>query len=537
MASDDVIEQREVEAQLERILVSPVFQPAKMLCDMLRFVVEETLAGRHSSIKGYTLATRVFGRTRDFDPSTDPIVRIHAGRLRRRLSEYYAGEGISDPIRIEVPKGANVPVFTRTTGVERGQSAGTAPSLASEVRGSRFDGPSVAVLPITGIGPSDEEGMLAEGINEELILALSRFEGLAVISRQSMLRYRDSIPTVEQVAHDLGVRYVISGSVRKIDDNLRVATQLSDCRDSSQIWAEVFNRDLSVESLFAIQDEITSKVVANVFDEYGVIPRQLIQENRGKRPHELSVYEAVLRFYQYNLTGNPEIHKEARAALEKCVEVDPEYALAWALLAEMYGDCHAQGFEGPDNPLELAHRYIHRALNYDPGCQQAQTTSSYIHFLLDEHATAIEAADRAIKLNPSSGYQVAVSAFWTGLSGELDRACEILDRVEKLIPFEPGWLRLVPLLRYLERGDHDRALREAHRFCTPYIAWDSLLRAATAALAGNSTIANIGHREFSEMFPEVAADPEPYIRGYVHADLHVATLLRGLEQAARLNGE
>lgn len=106
-----------------------------------------------------------------------------------------------------------------------------------------------------------------------------------------------------------------------------------------------------------------------------------------------------------------------------------------------------------------------------------------------------------------------------------------------LIPFTPGWIRLVPLLRCLDLEDYGRACREAALFTTPSIAWDPLLRAATAALAGKDKLAAVAHREFTEMFPEVAEDPEPYIRGFVHADRHVEKLLEGLEMAAELVGK
>ena len=534
VSGDYAIQKQEVEAQLERLLVSGVLQPSQMLCDMLRFVVEETLAGRQQTIKGYTLATRVFNRPDDFDSSTDPIVRIHAGRLRRRLSEYYAGDGADDPVIIEIPKGGYVPQFAWRT-----SDPGPPPDqrrMTGDAKepGSAFDGPSVAVLPFATIGGETDVRMLADGICDELTMALVRFEGLAVIASQSMLRYRNSIPTIEQVGKDLGVRYVVSGSVRQVDDAVRVAAQLGDCRDSSQIWADVFQRDLSVDGLFEIQNELTNRVVANISDEYGAIPRQLTEETRGKRPEELTVYEAALRFYQYNLHGNPEHQKEAREAIDLAIKVDPEYALGWALLAEMNVDAHNMGFEGPDEPLELAHRQIHHALGLDPCCQQAQSTSAYIHFVLGEYETAIETADRAIELNPNSPYQVAVSAFWIGLSGELDRACEILDTVEKLIPFTPGWMRLVPLLRALDQNDNDGAYREAAVFTTPSLAWDSLLRAATAALVGKTRVATAAYREFTELFPEEAKNPEPYIRGFVHADRHVERLLEGLSIAAEL---
>ena len=109
--------------------------------------------------------------------------------------------------------------------------------------------------------------------------------------------------------------------------------------------------------------------------------------------------------------------------------------------------------------------------------------------------------------------------------------------VEELIPFTPGWMRLLPLLHNLDLKDFDGAFREAMNFRTPSLAWDSLLRAATAALIGKASVATVAHREFIEMFPEVGENPEPYIRGFVHADRHVENLLEGLEKAEKLAGK
>jgi tetratricopeptide (TPR) repeat protein len=227
-------------------------------------------------------------------------------------------------------------------------------------------------------------------------------------------------------------------------------------------------------------------------------------------------------------------YRRALRALELAVEKDPRYALGWALLAEIHVDSQSHGFEGPDDAIEIAHRYVHKALHLDPCCQHAHSASAYIHFVLGEHEAAVEAADRAIELNPNSAYQVAVSAFWMGLSGELDRACKFLDQVEELLPYLPGWLHHVPLLWHLEREDFLNAHAEAMKYRTPQVAWDPLLRASTAALADKKTMASVAHREFTELFPKVAEDPESYIRSFMHNDEHVAILLRGLERASVL---
>jgi adenylate cyclase len=515
--------------QLERILDSPSFQTTGRLSDFLRFVVQETLAGREHQIKGYTVATRVFGRPDSFDANADPVVRIQAGRLRRRLGDYYSSDGVADPIRIELPKGTYVPVFTH---VEPG-SGSSRDSTAAQFR---FEGPSVAVLPFVYIGDVSDVGFLADGITEELVISLSRFQGLAVIGRQSTLRYKQSDATVEQVSRDLGVRFVVIGSVRKIGDRIRVAAQLSDAIDSSQRWADTLQKDLSTAGLFEIQDEITHHVVASIGDEYGAIPRQLTRETRGKRPHELSAYEASLQFYQYNAVTGREAHSRARRALERAIEVDPEYALAWAQLGELYLDAIAFGYDPPEDPIESARSCARRAIAIDSMCQQAHVTMAYIHFVGGELAAAVREAEKTIELNPNSSYLVGFSGFLIGLSGDLERGREIIENVEVFNPHQPGWLRLVALLCHLERGEHEEALHEARRFRTPRLAWDPLLRAATAGLAGKETVAASAYREYADLFPEVAADPVTYIRRFVRADDFVNVLLEGLANAKAMSG-
>jgi adenylate cyclase len=524
----------QVVEQLDRILASQSFRTTGRLSDFVRFVVQETLAGNQHQIKGYTVATRVFERPGSFDAKADPVVRIQAGRLRRRLAEYYSKEGATDPIRIQIPKGSYVPEFLRAD--EVGDLGRRSKAAAEGPAGSRFEGPSVAVLPFVYIGDVSDVSFLADGITEELVVSLSRFQGLAVIGRQSTLRYKQSDATVEQVSRDLGVRFVVTGSVRKIGDTIRVAAQLTDAVDSSQRWADTLQRDLTTAGLFEIQDEITHRVVASIGDEYGAIPRQLTRETRGKPPHELSAYEASLQFYQYNAVTGLEAHSRARRALERAVEVDPEYALAWAQLGELYLDSQSFGYDPPDNPIESARSCVRRAIALDPLCQQAHVTMAYIQFVCDELEEAVREAETAIELNPNSSYLVGFSAFLIGLSGNLERGREIIEDVERLNPHHPGWLRLVAMLCHLERREYDEALHEARKFRTPRLAWDPLVRAATAGLAGNETVAVSAYREYTELFPEVAGDPVRYIKWFVRPDEHVSALLEGLEKAKGMVG-
>jgi hypothetical protein len=176
--------------QLERMLSSSVFIAAPSLSQFLQFVVEETLAGKSSLIKAYTIAVRAWGRERDFDPQSDPIVRIQAGRLRRALKDYYASEGAGDPVRIEIPKGTYVPKFhVQDASRDWKQKPGIKPDEMTP------EGPSLAVLPFFNQSEDETQVQFVDGFGEELSVSLARFQDLSVSYRLFLM---SSVPGFNQ---------------------------------------------------------------------------------------------------------------------------------------------------------------------------------------------------------------------------------------------------------------------------------------------------------------------------------------------------
>jgi adenylate cyclase len=522
----------EIEEQLERILASRDFRSSESLKGFLSFVVQETVAGRGPQIKAYTVATRALGRPDSFDPTIDHIVSVQAGKLRRRLEHYFLTDGADDPIRIDLPTGTYTPVFSRvqqpTPSVEGAWNAHTTIADAE----THFERPSIAVLPFARIGDASETEFLAHGLTEGLIEGLTSFDGLAVVASQSTARYRDTTATTEEVSRVLGARFVLTGSVRMLESTIWVAARLIDARDSALLlWADTLQRNLSTDGLFAIEEEITRRVVACIGDEFGVVPQLMIRETRGKRPEELSAYEAVLQFYHEGTAG-PTDHKRALEGLQRAVENDPQYTVAWASLAELLCWIHGHAAEDSSDHLERALHCARRAVALDPMCQQARSAMAIVHFLNHDHEEAVREAEKAIELNPNSAYRVAVSGWYIGVSGDLDRGREIIERVESLNPHLPPWLTFISLLCHLRDGDYRQAWNDARRMGIPALAWDTLLRAATAALADEDRIAAVRYRELVDLFPEVAADPRAHIGVYVHNENLVDKLLEGLDKAS-----
>ena len=389
----------------------------------------------------------------------------------------------------------------------------------------------VAILPFTCVGDVSQVVHVADGINANLRVSLGRYENLPVIGMQSVHRYRDTTATVDEIAHDLGARFIVSGSVRRVGDTLRVAADLIDTSDSSRLWARALQRSYTVHGLLEIEDEITRQVLDGVARRLGTTLVAIRREPRGKPPRELSAYEASSLYNHYNAVHGQEAHHRACHALEKAIGDDPEYALARAQLGELFCDVHALGYDGPGDALERARDCAARAVELDNLCQHARLTLAYVRFLEGNHAEVLRQAKMAIALNPNVAHLVGFAGFLIAFSGDFETGCSVIDETEVLNPHQPGWMRMPAIVRSLDRGKYDVALEEAHRMRFAQLAWDPLLRSAAAAMADRTLEATSAYQELAELYPEVADNPEPYIRAYVHDDSHVGIILEGLEAA------
>jgi serine/threonine-protein kinase len=221
-----------VQKHLEKVLVSAEMCRSKKLCQFLRFTVEEVLRGHGSELKEYAIAVGVFRRSREFDPAADPIVRVQARRLRSKLERYYQNEGSGEPIRIEYPLGGYSPVFMRST-----PAAATALPAVSAVS-AREDGAGrrIAVLPFADVGPEDSQNF-CDGLTDELIHALSIWPGLQVVARASCFQFKGKSEDVRRIGESLGVCTLVSGTVRKEGQRLRVLAQLIDTGTGMHLWS------------------------------------------------------------------------------------------------------------------------------------------------------------------------------------------------------------------------------------------------------------------------------------------------------------
>jgi adenylate cyclase len=465
-----------IREQLARILASPEFQATDKMRDFLRFIVDEKLAGRSGRLKGYTVALAVFGRDENFDATNDPIVRIQAGRLRRALERYYLTAGTRDPIQIDIPKGKYVPHFAAMPSSAEKVLAGAVRTSAD--RPADGGVPSVAVLPFEDLAGDPDQVPLATGLAEELVTELTRFQDIVVMSCHSARQAPELPADAVGIGRSVGVRFVLAGTIRRDGEMAKVSARLVDTRNGEQIWAEAFTHPLEASRLIATQERIAGSVVAAIASEFGIIARRLSSESRKKAPNELRTYEAMLRYYDHQISPSPESAETCFATLRAASEREPGYGPLWSALATLYCQMYSFDVTGVDAPLELSLECARRGVFLEPGSQLGRLILAYASYLADDADSFREESHIALSLNPNSPYTVGAVGYLHILMGEVDRGLPLLDRSVSLNPCGPAWFHAGYVIDYLLQDDYDRALAVTRTY-HPFISfWDDVMIAA-----------------------------------------------------------
>jgi adenylate cyclase len=519
----------DIRQQLEKILASPEFQTSPMLCDFLRFVVEKTLSGCAQEIKGYTVATEVFGRKADFDAGKDTIVRIQGGRLRRALERYYLTIGGQDPIRIDIPKGAYVPTFHLVARAETGVDASTV--AQDEAVLSPPPGPSVAVLPLLNLTGDRKQEFFADGLAEEITNELARYQDLRVIAFQSTLRWRGAKFDAREVGRDLHIRFFLEGSIRKEATLIKITVRLVDTVNGMQVWGDQYQRQLKPDKLIALQEEIAQNVAGKIGSEYGIISWNLSKESQKKPPESLDTYEAFLRFYHHVNDLTPETYEEALRVLEQAVTREPKCGLAWSLLALLYFMNHNLQFSPLKTPLEKALVFAKKGASLDSQNQQVRATMAFVYFFLNERDSFLLEVERTMALNPKSPFLSGYMGWLLALYGEWDRGLVIMRKGMELNPHYPGWFRMAPYFYFYHQGMYMEALQEAQQFQMPQFFWDPLLRAAVLGQLEREREAAHAVAELLQLKPDFSTDGPFLIGCYVRFKDLADALIDGLRKA------
>jgi TolB-like protein/Tfp pilus assembly protein PilF len=295
------------------------------------------------------------------------------------------------------------------------------------------DKPSIAVLPFDNMSGDPEQEYFADGIAEDIITGLSRFHWFFVIARNSSFTYKGRSVDVTQIARELGVQYVLEGSVRKAGNRVRITAQLIDALSGRHVWADRYDRDL--EDIFAVQDEITQAIVGEVAPSFISAEAKRIE---SKPPDNLDAWDYAMRGNWYLSRRSIDDLSEAKRLFEKALELDPKSTVALGGIAYAIGWLINFGAAGNiDEAREQGYSAARRAVDLDENNAWAHLALGIISFYRHDLEAAAAACRRAIQLNPSlaaaEGWLAIVLGWW----GDYDEGIQHAEAAQRLSPHDP----------------------------------------------------------------------------------------------------
>lgn len=460
-----------IQQQLNKIISSTEFHATQQQREFLTFVVMETVAGRGADLKGYTIATQVFGRSEDFSASVDPIVSIQANKLRRALERYYLIDGKFDPFRIDIPKGGYTPTCVRQNTIETQHNQD---SLVEET-GLENGWPILLILPFKNLTGDSGLDCLGSGISSELAIEVSRFETIRVIYP------RDGITKNDKYVYS---RFVLNGELYKKGDGLKLVLSLIDKQSGIQIWGDTRQTGRSFADLHEFGEQIALNIATTVCGEFGVITRSICKETRNKSAEELSTYETIARFWEYEQNTTPETFERAFTALTHTVKREPDCCLTLGALAIMYGTIHSLDIPGFDNPLERSVQYAEKAATLNPNNQRILAILAYARLISNELTAAVNEAHRALELNPQSLFVLDGLAWILTLAGDWEHGPRLAQKSIESNPFHRAIAHDALWVNHMRQGEYDLAFQEACSHQRSNMFWDPLMKASSLGLAG-----------------------------------------------------
>ncbi|QMU60727.1 MAG: hypothetical protein GKR92_03060 [Gammaproteobacteria bacterium] len=517
----------EVKAQLDCILQGEEFARSPKITHFLKHVVTETLEGKKQYIKAHTIAINVFQKDKNFDPQTDPLVRVNAVRLRRMLRHYYSFEGKNDEVVIDVVKGSYVPRF-----YFQNESHAASEEITDLVKGHSF--PTIAVLSFRNLSEKLSDSNFADGVTHEIVSQLTKFKELVVIARSAINLSEDRQANTQQLKKIIDARYVLSGSVRIDEDNLRINVELDDRVSHSNVWTHSYNEKLSVKGMLEIQDEIAMHVATTIAQPYGVIIRkELAHLNRGLTDN-FTAYELFLSYFQFISTFSPIDHFRAREALEESVRMDPQFSDAWAALAIIY----AQEYQLSMNQIErdvdvreLANQTARRALKIDPNNSRSRFAIAIAKLINGEIEGSKEDIAQALGLNPNNSLILAQSGLFLALSGRWEKGIEMLEHAKVMNPAHPDFYYFPIAFNFYRQGLFNEALREMNNIHMPEYFWTHFLLTAIYSALGETKLAEKSAHQLQRLYPDIEEKARFELKKWNMQSEFIEKLLNDLTQA------
>jgi adenylate cyclase len=387
------------------------------------------------------------------------------------------------------------------------------------------DKPSIAVLPFVNMSGDPEQEYFSDGLTEEIITALSKVPRLFVIARNSTFVYKGKPVNVKQVGRELGVRYVLEGSVRKSGERIRITAQLIDAKTDQHVWADRYDREL--KEVFAIQDEITMNIIIALQVKLTEGDQAAL---RARGIYNLEAYLNFLQGMEYFKEMSKEGNISARQKWQEAVALAPEQAasayasISWTYLIEPW----LGWSDSPQQSLALAMEYAEKCLALDESFSGAHAALGCIHLVMRQWDKAVEECELAVSLSPNSADNIVFLAMVLRAVGRVEEALALLKKAIRLNPMPPNFYlhEFASCYRIVGRYEDAIALLKRVLNHDPNNLFSRLNLIATYVMAGNQREAHAEAMEVLEQWPDFSV--ERLLKNFPYKDQKI---LEGLKES------
>ena len=385
--------------------------------------------------------------------------------------------------------------------------------------------PSVAVLPFKNLSEDQREYFLADGITEDITIALSKFRELFVIARDSAFVYKlRPVGTRETAAAELGVRYIVEGSVRREGDRLRVTVQLIDSESGREIWGERY--DHAFAEIFAVMDDLTVTIASTLARHIDSEERRRSQQ---RNPDTLESYGLILKGQELLFLHERRSNAMARKHYETAAQLDPHYARAFAAISRTFNyDWRYSWSKDAAKSLDQAFEFANQAIRLDDYDARGYSELGFVNLYKKEHDASIAAYERAIQLNPNDADVLAEMGDALSYAGEDERAVELLKCAIRLNPFYPDWYLWYLGEAYFHLGDFQDAIKTLRKMRNP--SEGHRLLASSYAHLGEMKEARHHAQQVMKVHPNFSITHWRTVPPYKHPE-HLEVFIEGLRKA------
>jgi TolB-like protein len=505
---------------LNRVLNSQCFRRSPRSRDFLAYVVTEALAGREDRLSQRTVGRYALDRTDSFDDRLDASVRVQANRVRRSLVEYYATDGATDAIRIELPSGRYIPLFIRVP------ETVTVPEPAAPDEDS--------TIVILKFPPTEtmHAGLIAGAICESLAQTLSDFPVIRVIGPTT-----SRASSLAGIGRELGGRYVFQGSAVSHDNVVLISVRLSDARLGDVMWSAERSVDAATLHGFDADTEWAAQIAGELGDYVGIVQRRSMRSPTSE--NDSLDFAARLAFHTYIESGEPEALIAADAALGAAIDAGATSPTLLAMRGSTRAVLGAYDIsEDPEADLTAAEDLAYAALAEDPGSGHAHAVLGTVALARKQWSSAIAHARAAEAASPFHPTVLATAGTLIACAGEWDAGIAVLRSALRLNPIHPGYMHTLVAQDRIMAGDAAGALAEASLIDAPGAIWGPLFRAMALDQLGHPQQAHDEFRTAHTIQPVLSSDPASLFTSYLNLDdEHLTTLVGRIRSLASATGE